>query len=201
MYESGPDPYCYPGTNVLRNRLGLRDQAQLDDFEALVTAQRSEEPLPGGRLGHAHYRAIHKHLFQDVFAWAGEVRTVRISKGLSVFCYPEHIAGEMQKLFERLRAAKFLKGLSVEEFARQSAHVLAELNAIHPFREGNGRTQLVYLTLLADRAGHPLMLERMDPKSMFAATIVSFDGDETPLATLIESLIDASVPRHPASGS
>lgn len=191
MYESGPDPYCYPGTNVLRNRLGLRDQAQLDDFEALVTVQRSEEPLPGGRLGYAHYRAIHKHLFQDVFAWAGEVRTVRISKGLSVFCYPEHITGEMQKLFERLRAAKFLKGLSVEEFARQSAHVLAELNAIHPFREGNGRTQLVYLTLLADRAGHPLMLARMDPKSMFAATIMSFDGDETPLAALIESLIDA----------
>jgi cell filamentation protein len=107
MYESGPDPYCYPGTNVLKNRLGLRDQAQLDDFEALVTAQRSEEPLPGGRLGYAHYRAIHKHLFQDVLAWAGKVRTGRISKGSSVFCYSEHITGEMRKLFERLRAANF----------------------------------------------------------------------------------------------
>jgi cell filamentation protein len=69
--------------------------------------------------------------------------------------------------------------------------VLAELNAIHPFREGNGRTQLVYLTLLSDRAGRPLRLARMDPKSMFAATVATFNSDETPLAALIESLIDA----------
>ena len=132
MYESGPDPYCYPGTSVLKNRLGLRDQAQLDAFEALITAQRSEEPLPRGQLGYAHYRAIHVHLFQDVFAWAGKMRTVRIAKAGSMFCYPEHIDGEMQKLFGRLRAAKFLKGLSGEEFARRAAHVLAELNAMAP---------------------------------------------------------------------
>lgn len=66
MYESGPDPYCYPGTGVLENRLDLRDQWQLDAFEALITAQRSEEPLPRGRLGYPHYRAIYRHLFQDV---------------------------------------------------------------------------------------------------------------------------------------
>ena len=67
MYESSPDPYCYPGTNILVNRLGLRDQARLDAYEAMITAQRAEEPLPRGTLGYAHYRAIHRHLFQDVF--------------------------------------------------------------------------------------------------------------------------------------
>jgi cell filamentation protein len=90
MYESGPDPYCYPDSSVLKNRLGLRDQAELDAFEALITAQRGEEPLPRGRLGYAHYRAIHHHLFQDVFEWAGQPRTVRIAKDGSMFCYPEH---------------------------------------------------------------------------------------------------------------
>jgi cell filamentation protein len=191
MYESGPDPYCHPGTSVLKNRLGLRDQSELDAFEAFITAQRGEEPLPRGRLGRAHYRAIHRHLFQDVFDWAGRLRTVRVAKGGSMFCYPEHIDGEMRKLFGRLRAERFLRGLSADEFARRSAHALSELNAIHPFREGNGRTQLTYLTLLAAHAGHPLALERMDPSAMLAAMVESFKADERPLAALIARLIES----------
>lgn len=188
MYDGGPDPYCYPDSAVLKNRLDLRDQAELDAFEAMITAQRGEEPLPRGRLGYAHYRAIHRHLFQDVFAWAGRPRTVRISKGGSMFCYPEHIDAEMTRLFRQLAADAFLRGLAGAEFARRAAHLLAELNAIHAFREGNGRTQLTYLTLLAARAGHPLALERMDPGAMLAAMIVSFNGQEEPLAGLIAEL-------------
>ena len=65
----------------------------------MITAQRGEEPLPRGRLGYAHYRAIHHHLFQDVFEWAGEAATGRVAKGDSMFCYPEHIDAEMRKLF------------------------------------------------------------------------------------------------------
>ena len=190
MYESGPDPYCYPGTSVLKNRLDLRDQAQLDAFEALITAQRSEEPLPRGRFGYAHYRAIHRHLFQDIFYWAGRPRTVRIAKSSSMFCYPEHIDAEMHKLFARIKAERFLRGLSAGDFARQAAHVLAELNAIHPFREGNGRTQLTYLTLLAANAEHLLALDRIDPAAMLAAMVKSFKDDERPLAALIEGLIE-----------
>jgi len=189
MYESGPDPCCYPGTDILVNRLGLRDQARLDAYEAMITAQRAEEPLPRGRLGYAHYRAIHRHLFQDVFDWAGQPRTVRIAKGGSMFCYPEHIDAAMRALFDRLRREKFLRGLTSREFAARAAHTLAELNAIHPFREGNGRTQLTYLTLLAEQAGHPLAMERMNPSAMLAAMVASFQSDEAPLATLIEGLI------------
>jgi len=189
MYEGGPDPYCYPRSSVLKNRLGLRDQVALDAFEAMITAQRGEEPLPRGRFGYAHYRAIHHHLFQDVFEWAGKPRTVRIAKSDSMFCYPEHIDAEMRKLFAQLRADSFLRGLSAHAFAQRAAHFLAELNAIHPFREGNGRTQLSYLTLLAARAGHPLALERMQPDAMLTAMVASFKSDEAPLAALIEGLI------------
>lgn len=191
MYDSGPDPYCYPGTTVPKNRLGLRDQAALDGYEAVLTALRAEEPLPRGRLGYAHYRAIHRHLFQDLFTWAGKPRTVRIAKGGSLFCYPEHIDAAMRHLFTGLRNRRFLSGLSAAAFARDAAHVLAELNAIHPFREGNGRTQLTFLVLLATQAGHPLVLDRMDPAAMMAAMIASVHGDEEPLARLIEGLIDA----------
>ncbi len=189
MYESGSDPYCYPNSRVLRNRLDLHDQAELDAFEALITTQRAQEPLPRGQLNYAHYRAIHRHLFQDVFSWAGKPRTVRIAKGSTMFCYPENIDAEMRRLFKGLLIDDHLRGLSAREFASRGAHLLAELNAIHCFREGNGRTQLTYFTLLAIQVRHPLDLERMQPSAMLQAMIDSFGGDERPLAGLIESLL------------
>jgi cell filamentation protein len=99
MYEVQDDIYCYRGTTVLRNKLDLKDSAKLADFEAEITDQRSSEPLPEGALDYAHYKAIHHHLFQDVYDWAGKPRTVRISKGGNPFCYPEHIDKQMNHLF------------------------------------------------------------------------------------------------------
>jgi cell filamentation protein len=188
MYNAVADPYCYPDTTVLINKLDLRDQAKLDAFEAEITTQRAAEPLPEGRLSYAHYRAIHRHLFQDVYAWAGKVRNVRISKEGSMFCYPEHIDGEMHKLFGGLRNSKYFQGLTPGKFAKKAVHFLSELNAIHPFREGNGRTQLALLTLLAERAGHPLILDNLDPTAMLTAMVTSFSGEEAKLKKLIETL-------------
>ena len=72
MYEAIDDPYCYPGTTVLKKKLGLRKQDDLDKFEAEISLQRSAEPLPAGKLTYPHYCAIHRHLFQDVYTWAGK---------------------------------------------------------------------------------------------------------------------------------
>jgi cell filamentation protein len=188
MYSAVADPYCYPKTTVLTNRLNLRDQAQLDAFEAEITTQRAAEPLPKGRLSYAHYRAIHRHLFQDVYSWAGKIRTVRISKDGSMFCYPEHIDDEMRKLFGELRDSNYFRKLTCEQFSQKAAHFLSELNAIHPFREGNGRTQLALLILLAERAGHPLTLNDLDPDMMLTAMVTSFSGKEIKLRRLIEVL-------------
>jgi cell filamentation protein len=188
MYSAERDPYCYPGTTILINRLSIRDQARLDAFEAEVTAERASQPLPAGRLSYSHYRAIHRHLFQDVYAWAGKIRRVRLSKGSSAFCYPENIDREMRRLFAKLSKQKRLRGLDAPSFATSAAHCLAELNAIHPFREGNGRTQLSFLIILAGHADHPLALERLDPKAMLDAMIASFGGNERSLAGVIAGL-------------
>jgi cell filamentation protein len=145
--------------------------------------------LPSGRLSYRQYCAIHRHLFQDVYPWAGQPRTVRISKDGSTFCYPEHIDREMRRLFANLSVLKQLVGLDAAAFANKAAHLLAELNAIHPFRDGNGRTQLSFLTVLAERADHPLRLERLDPKAMLSATVGSFGGDEGALTKLIGDLL------------
>jgi cell filamentation protein len=80
MYDATDDPYTCENSTVLVNKLDLRDQSELDDFEAEITSARAGEPLPEGNLDFAHFCAIHHHLFQDVFDWAGTPRTVRISK-------------------------------------------------------------------------------------------------------------------------
>jgi cell filamentation protein len=189
MYDAADDPYTYENSTVLVNKLDLRDQSELDDFEAEITSARAGEPLPEGHLDFAHYCAVHHHLFQDVFDWAGTPRTVRISKQGSAFCFPEHIETQATKLFSDLKAKEYLENLPANEFAESAAHFLAELNAIHAFREGNGRTQLTFFALLADRAGQTLDLEKLDPDAMLSAMIARFDGDESDLVTVISGLI------------
>jgi cell filamentation protein, protein adenylyltransferase len=174
---------------VLKNKLGLRKQAELSAFEALSVAVRAEEPLPTGRLSSTHYCAVHRHLFQDVYGWAGRYRTVRMTKDRSPFCFPENIAGEMRALFARLHGADLLRGKEAKAFAEEAAAFLAYLNAIHPFREGNGRTQLTFTALLAAEAGHPLELSRLDPARFLQAMIASFFGDEAPLGRQLRNLV------------
>ena len=189
IYAAGVDPYCYVGTTVLKNVPGLRDQADLDRFEAVSFALRSEEPLPAGPLTVRHYFAVHRHLLRDVYRWAGKPRTIRISKGGNPFCYPENIGPELDRLFLWLHAEHCLTGLSDDKFAAKLAHFLAELNAIHAFREGNGRAQNAFALIVGAHAGHPLRMEALDPKAYLEAMIVSFAGKEGPLADQLQMLL------------
>lgn len=153
-------------------------------------AFRSMEPLPNGRFGVAHYKAVHRHLFGDVYRWAGRFRNVRIAKSGAMFCYPEHIVAQMDQLFERLKGDRLLQGLDRDAFARRAAAFLATLNHIHPFREGNGRSQTAFLGALSARAGWPLDYGRLDEDAFLDAMIRSFRGDERRLERQLRSLID-----------
>jgi cell filamentation protein len=189
MYEAVADPVCYTNSNVLRNIPDLRSQAALDRFEAAATGRRFMEPLPTGRLSVRHYQAVHHHIFQDVYRWAGRSRRVRIGKGSSMFCYPENIQRELVRVFAHLRLRNYLRELGRREFATGAAHFIAELNAVHPFRDGNGRSQLAFLALVAAKAGHALNLEILDPSAFLIAMIASFHGEEGPLVDQIQDLI------------
>lgn len=177
FYEAVEDLYTYPGTVVLRNKLGTHNPEKLQSFELEMTTLRADEPLPRGRLGATHYKNIHHHLFQDVYDWAGQYRFVRITKNGNVFCYPENIDSEMRKLFESLENVNFFKGLAADQFSRSAAKFLADLNAIHPFREGNGRTQTSFLDVLADAARHPVDLTLIRRETFMPAMVSSFGGD------------------------
>lgn len=187
-YEVFNDPNCYRGTFVLKNKAGLRDGALLEAFELEMTTLRSNEPLPDGAFDYVHFRAVHRHIFQDVYAWAGKPRTVRTSKGGNHFCYPENIDAEMVKLFARLQDDVFIGGASRTAFVKAVSAFLGELNAIHAFREGNGRTQLAFLHIIALRAGHPLKLSKIQPEPFMAAMIASFDMDYRKLERQIATL-------------
>lgn len=187
-YGAFDDPYVYKGTPVLKNKLKTRDAAVLSAFEVEMTALRAEEPLPNGRFGTAHYRAVHHHIFQDVYRWAGRYRTVRTGKDGNWFCYPENIAREMERVFTELKQNAFFAGRAFDDFAVGAADFLAELNAIHPFREGNGRAQLSFFFLLANKAGCPLDLGRIQPDAFLAAMVASFGGDTRLLVREISAL-------------
>lgn len=190
MYKVENDAiYCYAGTDILKNKLDIKDAAELAAFEAEISNQRAQEPIPEGNLDYAHYRALHKHLFQDVYDWAGEPRKIRIGKGGNWFCFPENIDAEMTKLFAWLAEQNNLARLSKAEFAKKAAYFLAELNAIHPFREGNGRTQLSFLGIIADEAGHPLDFDKLEPDKILNAIIETFTGDDENLQQAIANLI------------
>lgn len=188
MYEAADAIYCYPNSDVLINRAQLRTSKELEDFELAMTAQRAEEPLPNGRFSVSHFRAVHHHLFQDVYTWAGKLRRIRIAKGETMFCYPENIQSELRMLFEQLRKDNFLRCLSQRDFIAKAASFLATLNAIHAFRDGNGRTQLAFLAMLASQANHPLYVAELEPDAFLNAMVASFGGDEAPLRAQLKAM-------------
>jgi len=168
------DPYCYPGTDILRNIEDIHDAEELEAFERWVTATRMEtlpDDFPTTPEG---YRAIHRYIFQDVYDWAGEYRVVDIARSDNLFCLVPYIAQELAKRFEVIRTEHNLRGLSAADFATRAAEHVIELNAIHPFREGNGRTLRAFLFLLARQAGHDIELERIEPAMWNEASRVSF---------------------------
>lgn len=185
-YSASDDPLCYPGTQVLINKARLRDQDQLDQFEQLMFLTRAEEPLPSGNLDYEHYKSIHHHFFQDVYDWAGQTRSIRTGKGGNWFCYPEYIDPQMQQLFGQLAAEDHMTKMeSRQSFAERAAFYVSEINAIHPFREGNGRCQLTLLSLLCDLAGFEMDEEQIDPPSFMVAMVESFAGNTRPLVSAI----------------
>lgn len=188
VYAAEDDPYCFDGTTVLRNKFGIRDADTLSALETELAMARADEPLPDGRMDVGHFLSVHYHLFQDVYDWAGQPRTVRTSKGTSNFCYPEHIEAQLEILFRQLRKDGLLVGFSKSDFARKAAEFLATLNVIHAFREGNGRAQLSFMILLAQEAGHPFDMQRLEPQGFLQAMIASFHGNEDPLARLLEDI-------------
>ena len=161
------DPYVDPRTGVLRNRLGITDAAVLAQAEARLVAAAEvvlfTERLDLGHCDLAHLRAIHRHLFEEIYDWAGELRTGNMTKGDSVFALVEWLEPQAEQLFAWLTAEQHLLNRTRDAFIEGASRFLSDLNALHPFREGNGRTQRAFLRLLAAGAGWHLAWSEVEP--------------------------------------
>lgn len=173
--SDGDDPYFYPGTDVLRNKANLRNKLALDRFERVRTSWRMwSQATPEIPVSANGYKALHEHIFQDVYDWAGEYRTVNLAKDRSLFCLAPHIDDMMECQFNAIEAEGKLRQMAIDHFARRVAAHVAELNAIHPFREGNGRTLRLFIAELARQAGRQLRVSNIDSRLWMAGSIESF---------------------------
>jgi len=193
-YRIEDDPYCYSGTKVFRNFLNIKNPKTLEKQEYRLAAQAQLELLEdttfrSGVISFGLWKYIHKEIFKDIYPWAGEVRTVRLSKENATFAYPENIEKEAMKVFQALGQENNWQDKPTEYFINKLAHYYAELNAIHPFRDGNGRTQKLLFSEIAHRANHPIDWTKIDYKTHLEAVIASFYGDTRPLEAAIAKAI------------
>ena len=189
--------YCYPGTEVLINNFGEHDPKILSQLERMCTAARIVDLLKkpvSGNFDLTHLKKIHHYIFQDIYTWAGQFRMVNISKEL-LFCDVSFIEKELTKLFLKLREEKYLKDCSEDNIASRAAYYLGEINAVHPFREGNGRTQREFIRELLLPAGFYVDYSRCNAKMMLYASINAFAGDYT----LMTELFDKCIVRKPVN--
>lgn len=183
---------CYPNTTVLINKFGYRDAEQLADAEALITWTKSielEENPINGAFDFTHYKATHKYLFDEIFDWAGSPRTIDLHKRGTKFCPAAEIESRAQSIFSRLKQKNFFRDLSRGLFIEEIVDFYCATNELHPFREGNGRTQRSFFTQLIRSSDYDIDFGDIDEDLLMIATIHSAQGINDQLLELFSQAI------------
>lgn len=170
---------CYEGTTCLINKMDIRDESELAETESALTLANisllEQEPIEGN-FDFAHYKAIHKFLFEDLYDWAGELRTVNLSKQGTRFVPADEIERIGNAMFARLEKADYFRQDDFDTFVGHITEFYCDTNLLHPFREGNGRTQRVFLTQLIRHAGYTIDFGSVDMEELMIATIHAANG-------------------------
>ena len=169
---------CYEGTTCLVNKLGIRDEKRLSEVEAQITFAKAvmlEETPIDDDFGFEHFKKIHEFLLCDLYEWAGQVRTVDISKKRTNFLDAASVESIGTKCFAKVREGYF-ENLSFDEFVKRIAEFYNDVNYIHPFREGNGRTQRIYFAQLIRHYGYDINFADVDTDELMIATIQASSG-------------------------
>jgi len=185
--------YCYPGTDVLINLFDVEDEEKLKELEKVYSLFRLAElrlQKPTDPLNVKAYLAIHQYILQDVYPFAGELRQEMISKGSSSFAHPKHIETQLLKIFNELKSENYLKKLPRDQLIVRLAYFLSELNALHPFREGNGRSIREFARQLLQNAEYQLEWGKvLEPAEIINAFVDSFNKGNDRLERLLSEII------------
>ena len=190
--DDGDVKYCYPGTQVLVNKFDIHNGQQLSKVEreiSIVKAAVLADRITGN-FDLAHLKSIHKFLFEDIYDWAGQIRTVDIAKG-NIFCLVQFIEVQFSELYEKLKQDNFLKGeKDIAYVSKKIAYYLSEINVIHPFREGNGRTQRIFCQQLCKNTGNfYLDFSMADEGEMLEASVAAFMCNYEKMEALIRKCV------------
>ena len=190
-YDSLEDPYVYPGTRILRNKFGIKHQDLLSELESQITdskfvkSKQSDDDIPTLK----HLQAVHKYLFGELYDWAGEIRQQGfISKGQSVFCFAPMIESYSRGIFSKMQRENFPK-MDIKQCACKLAYYLSEVNELHPFCEGNGRSTRLFFQIFANEHGWNLSFEKISHVALVEAMIESMNGSLVPLSELLEKCL------------
>lgn len=170
---------CYEGTSCLINKFGIKDDSILKDLETAITFSRITEYNLNPKYNtfdENHYKALHKYIFGDIYEWAGEYRKVDMTKKGTTFAKVENIDSLMNRCFERLNQKNYFQDLSFNEFIENIVDFYCVTNMIHPFREGNGRTQRLFLTQLIMLNNYTIDFTVTDSDELMIATIQASNG-------------------------
>lgn len=200
------DPYVYPGTTTLINTFNIRDKTKLDRVETKFSAIRlttaNQKNVPG-KFDYEHLKNIHKHIFKDIYPFAGKQRTIGISKAEPVLngktvSYPhpndpfppENLSSRATYAFDELKKDNHLKGLNNNDFVNKLTKHSTEIWEAHPFREGNTRTVVAFMRQLAKQAGHEINGDlSKEPKQLRDAFVLAVNGDNKLLKEIIGSAV------------
>lgn len=170
--------YCYPNSSVLKNKLNITNEHDLSVAEREISSLRmmelEKEPIKG-KLDFNHLKEIHYNIFKEIYEWAGQVRTVNISKG-NVFCYYENIDSYADYIFNKLSKENYLMNAGKDAIFDRFSFYLSEINALHPFREGNGRSQREFISYLAKVAGYELNFDEISQEQMIELSVRAFNN-------------------------
>ena len=180
VYTTVQSIYCYPDSDVLKNRLNIRDHAELkqaeEEFVAVKQLVLLQDPIKG-RFTMNHLLRIHRFLFEDVYPFAGQLRREQISKGDTLFYPPDLIERELRRVFQEIHEREMLRETEAQAQLRNLSHVMAELNIIHPFREGNGRSIRELTRCMALMYGLFINWGNTDRDTLMDAAVASVDDD------------------------
>ncbi len=191
-YGSDNDPYCYKGSQVLINKLVITDEHLLEEAEkeiSIFSAEEIEFSNPPYDL--KYWKAVHKLLFRDIYEWAGDLRSVFITKSETQFCNPQYIEQESNRLFAQLARENYYSDYSREELVTKSAELFAELNLIHPFREGNGRAQRILFEHIFENCGYDIDWTAVSVDEWINANIAGVDMNYSFLAEILNRCLAA----------
>lgn len=182
----------YPGTRCLVNYFGIKDKPSLRRVDKMISSLRTAELLHAPidmPFTFDYLKAVHSHLFGDIYPSAGMIRRSLSSKHTE-FCQPEYIESQAGILFSKLRDDHYLSRIDdVDDFVNELAYYMGEMEALHPFMDGNGRSTRFFFNSLALAAGYEIGWGSADPDHFLEANVAALDGDYQALIDVLEEIV------------